>query len=139
LTLLLFKSCDFVGSDVRGFSGGLAIGWNPKTIKVIRYWGFEYGIGISVLFSKTFLEAMVLKLYGPYQKKTLFWEALGQKSFLNSEKFILGGDLNFSLREVESWGPRDKLDPLTYFFNHILRRMKSIDISSHKAMLLLEK
>jgi len=128
LTFLLFKSCDFVGSDVRGILGGLDIGWNLKTVKVIRYWGFEYGIGLSVLSAETFFEVMVLKLYGPYQKRTLFWEALGQKSFLNSENIILGGDLNFSLREVESWGPRDRLDPLTYIFNHILRRMKLIDI-----------
>jgi hypothetical protein len=43
-------------------------------------------------------------------------------------KIILGGDLNFSLGEVESWGPRARPDPLTYFFNHMLRRMKLIDI-----------
>jgi len=117
-----------VGLEVRGRSGGISTGWNPKTVKFIRYWGFEYGIGLNVLSLETFLEVMVLKLYGPYHKRTLFWEDLGQKYFLNSQKIILGGNLNFFLMEVEYWGPSDRLDPLTYFFNHILRRMKLIDI-----------
>jgi hypothetical protein len=107
---------------------GLAIGWNPKTIKVISPWGFESRLGLNILYAETGSEVTILNLYGPYRERAPFWEALGHKSFLKSENLILGGDLNFSLGEVESWGPRARLDPLTYFFNHMLRRMKLIDI-----------
>jgi hypothetical protein len=124
----LLKTWEFVGLDVKGCSRGLAIGWNPQKIKVTSYWGFEYGLGINFLSIETGSEVTVLNLYGPYQERALFGEALGHKSFLKSEKFILHGDPNFSLREDESWGPRDRPDPLTDFFIDILRRMKLIEI-----------
>jgi hypothetical protein len=68
----LLKSWEFVGSDARGHSGGLAIGWNPKIVKVISSWGFESGLGLNILSKETGSEVTILNLYGPYQERAFF-------------------------------------------------------------------
>jgi len=117
-----------VGSDAKGHSGCLDIGCNTKTIKVVNSWGFESGLGLNIHSEEIGLEVTILNLYGPYQERAPFWEALGHKSFLKCEKLILGGDLNFALGEGESWGTSARPDPLIYFFNHMLWRIELINI-----------
>ena len=62
------------------------------------------------------MKFIVIKMYGPYNEKTQFWEDLISKSIFNSEALIIGGDLNFSMRFEEVWGPRERSDPLEGFF-----------------------
>lgn len=33
--------------DVRGRSGGLAVGWNERTIKPLNFWGMESVLGLN--------------------------------------------------------------------------------------------
>jgi hypothetical protein len=47
---------------------------------------------------------------------------------LREENLIIGGDINFSLGEAETWGPSAHPDPQTYFFSHLLATNGLIDI-----------
>jgi hypothetical protein len=40
----------------------------------------------------------------------------------------LGGDLNFSLGEVESWGEKARPDPLSNFFSHMIAGRGLVDL-----------
>jgi exonuclease III len=44
----ILKGWSFFGLDAFGHSGGLAMGWNPKSIKLENSWGFNSGQGMSV-------------------------------------------------------------------------------------------
>jgi hypothetical protein len=83
-------------------------------------WGFEYGLGVNVCSEDLGMELLVINFYGPYQDQALFWESLLNKSFMNFESLILGGDLNFSVGVIEVWGPKPRIDPLLDFLIHIL-------------------
>lgn len=48
------------------------------------------------------------------------------------DKVLVGGDLNFSLGNLESCGPRASIDPLTKFFKHHLIQKDLIDIEPIK-------
>jgi hypothetical protein len=73
-------------------------------------------------------EFKILNVYGPYQDRAPFWEALAKKSFFSHSNLILGGDLKFSLGNAELWGPNARVDPLSYLFDIFLRRLKMVDI-----------
>lgn len=45
---------------------------------------------------------------------------------------ILGGDLNFSLGYLESWGHHTQADPLAVFFEQLLDSHNIIDIPTTK-------
>ena len=60
---LLLPDWSFITLDSIGRYGGLAIGWNCRTIKVLNYWGFESRLGITV-FSKAQKRARISLLAG---------------------------------------------------------------------------
>jgi len=54
---------------------------------------------------------------------------------MNIELLILGGDLNFSLGEAESWGPKAHPDSPTAFFRHLIASKALIDVAPPKCVL----
>ena len=54
----------------------------------------------------------MLNIYGPYQDRLPFWEGLFSKSWWNNPELIVGGDLNFTIGEVEIWGDNEHVDEL---------------------------
>ena len=36
---------------------------------------------------------------------------------MENTNLIIGGDLNFSIGQAETWGPNARADPLSYFFS----------------------
>jgi hypothetical protein len=89
--------------------------------------------------SKLGAEFTVLNIYGPYSEHVPFWETLLSKYFFEVEALILGGDLNFSLGMDEVWGPRERSDPLAYFFKMHLERKRLIDVPPTCILSYLEK
>ena len=87
----------FESLDARGRSGGLAIGWNDKTIKSQNFWGMESVLGINFLSLELGEAFNLFNIYGPYQDRIPFWDSLLSNSLIKSDSVILGGDLNFSL------------------------------------------
>jgi len=114
--------------DVRGRSGGLATGWNSRTIKCGNVWGMESAIGCTLSSLGLGEEITLLNIYGPYQDRIPFWENLFSKACLKDSSVIIGGDLNFSLGQSEVWGPQARADPQADFFIHKLMDLDLIDI-----------
>jgi len=56
------------------------------------------------------MELELENVYGPLQDRVVLWDNLITRSFMKEEKFIFGGDLNFSLGISEVWGPHLHLD-----------------------------
>jgi len=114
--------------DVRGRSGGLATGWNPKSIKMGNVWGMESVLGCSLSSTDIGEEITLLNTYGPYQDRIPFWENLFKKDCFKGNSVIIGGDLNFTLGQSEVWGPQARVDTLADFFIHNLMELNLIDI-----------
>jgi hypothetical protein len=48
---------NFIGVDSKGRSGGLAMGWNTRTVKILNSWGFDSGIGINIILWRIWVDA----------------------------------------------------------------------------------
>jgi len=117
----------FVCLDVRGRSGGLATGWNTRSVKIENVWGMESVIGCSLSSLDIGETFTLLNIYGPYQNRIPFWENIFSNDCFKGP-VIIGGDLNFSLGPSEIWGPQARVDTLTDFFTHKLMNQNLIDI-----------
>jgi len=118
--------------DVRGRSGGIATGWNPRTVKIVNVWGMDSVLGCSLFSSDIGEEITLLNIYGPYQDRVPFWEKIFNLDLLKNDSVIIGGDLNFSLGHSEIWGPQARVDNLTDFFTQNLMNLNLIDIDPIK-------
>jgi exonuclease III len=128
----LLPDWSFITLDSIERSGGLAIGWNSRTIKVINSWGFDSGLGITVT-SKELEESLhIVNIYGPCHNRGSYWDTLFSKSFLKEKLLILGGDLNFSLGFKEVWGTHARSDPLSSYFTQKLEELNFLDIEPVK-------
>ena len=76
-----------------------------------------------------------MNIYGPNIGRTVLCNRLLSGSFHRMDRFILGGDLNFSIGEAETWGPNAIKDPLSELFLRLLdekciqRKTSSIKIA----------
>jgi len=73
-------------------------------------------MGLEVLVEGLEMTLKILNIYGPCTHTIHFWNTLFKK------------DLNFSLGEVEIWGPLAHPDPQTFFFSHLLPTNGFIEI-----------
>ncbi len=58
----------------------------------------------------------VINIYGPYLNRVPFWDSLFCNPLLSGDSLVLGGDLNFSLRQNEVWGLHAHVDSLAGYF-----------------------
>jgi exonuclease III len=128
----LLPGWKFETLDSFGRSGGLAIGWNTRSIKFINSWGFESGIGITVLSTKLEDPLNIVNIYDPCQNRGPYWDKTFSKYFLKDQQVIFGGDLNFSLGFSEVWGTHARADPLTSFFTQKLVECNLLDLEPVK-------
>jgi hypothetical protein len=112
--------------------GELTIGWNTRTIKLKKSWGFESGLGVKICLKDLGSMLLVLNVYGPYHECVPLWESFLNITFMNSDGLILRNDLNFSMGVAEIWGPRARPDPLSDFFSHIMGENVLIDVALTK-------
>ena len=82
---------------MRGCSGGLAIGWNARNVKVLNIWGMELVLGMTFKALEHVDIFNFFNIYGPYLNRISLWDNLFKNSLLRGEMVIIGGDLNFSL------------------------------------------
>jgi exonuclease III len=78
----LLLDWSFITLDSIGRSGGLAIRWNCRTIKVLNSWGFESGLGITVISKELEDPLNIVNIYGPYHNRGSYWDVVFNKSFL---------------------------------------------------------
>eukprot|EP00253_Pinus_taeda_P001842 PITA_01842 len=123
---------NFITLDARGRSGGCALGINNKTTQMINCWGRLGVLAMNVPFGCSETEFTLVNFYGPCSDRESFWHSLLSCSLLRVPHFFLGGDMNFSLGIVESWGPQATPDPLDEFFNSNLSASHLVDIHTTK-------
>eukprot|EP00253_Pinus_taeda_P033720 PITA_33720 len=124
----------FIAVDAIGRSGGLAISYNPRTIRIDASWGGLGFMGIDSFSSKLGKSLIILNIYGPYHQRETFWRHLLNLSLLAQDHTILGGDLNFSLGFSESWGSSAQVDAITEFMRNILEQTNFIDVPMQKPL-----
>lgn len=61
----------FFAMDSSGRSGGLAIGYNPRTIKVLASWGGHGFIGLDLFPTELSLNLRIINIYGPCHQREL--------------------------------------------------------------------
>eukprot|EP00253_Pinus_taeda_P006109 PITA_06109 len=122
----------FIAMDASGHSGGLAIGYKERRVKIINHWGLKNVLGMEVLSPDFPFPITIVNVYGPCQSRDSFWEELMSKTVMKSPLMIMGGDLNFSLGRTEAWGPYAREDPLAEFFLNLISENKLIDPSPVK-------
>lgn len=91
----------FQGMDANGKLGGLAIGINPRTVKIVSSWGGWGFIGMDIFVGELGLPLKVINIYAPNQNRMAFWLNLLDNNLVTTST-IIGGDLNFSLGMEES-------------------------------------
>ena len=97
-----FTSYDFHAINACGRSRGLALGWNPRTVKLLETWGFESGIGVVFFHVGQNISFTIVNIYRPYNDRVAYWNRIKLKPFLINKNVILGGDLNFTLGNFEN-------------------------------------
>eukprot|EP00253_Pinus_taeda_P009046 PITA_09046 len=122
----------FMAFDAIGRSGGLAIGTNPRTLRIEAAWGGLGFLGIDIFSSELGKSLRILNVYGPCHQREFFWRRLLNFSLLAQDHTILGGDLNFSLGFSESWGHSAQVDAITEFMRNILDQKDFIDVPMQK-------
>lgn len=61
-------------------------------------------IGADIFSKDLEKDIRVINVYGPYQNRETYWRRLFSTFLLQADDVILGGDLNFSMGFMESWG-----------------------------------
>jgi len=124
----------FLATDAVGRSGGLAIGYNSKSIKLDSSWGGQGFMGVDIFSMDLGLTLRIVNIYGPCQQRESFWRQFLIRDLMTLERTILGGDLNFSLGFKESWGSMAQVDSITDFMRSILEQHDFIDIPMQKPL-----
>ncbi len=124
----------FQALDVNGHSGGIVLGYNPRSIKLCNIWGDIEYIGADIFSFDLGTNIRLINVYGPFHDREIFWEHLLTSNILQPDNIILGGELNFSMGFSESWGHHAQVDPVFAFFENILENHSFIDIPSAKIL-----
>eukprot|EP00253_Pinus_taeda_P014091 PITA_14091 len=130
----LVPSWNFVAIDAVGRSGGLAIGYNPRSIRVDASWGGLGFMGINIFSAELSKNLRIVNVYGPCHQSEQFWHHFLNLSILASDHIIIGGVLNFSLGFNESWGSSAQVDAITAHMTNLLDQTNFVDVPMHKPL-----
>eukprot|EP00253_Pinus_taeda_P003996 PITA_03996 len=125
---------NYMEMDVVGRSGGLAIGYNPKTIRVTASWGGHGFLGLDLFSEELGTNLQIVNIYGPCQQREHFWQHLLGLSIFSSDHIIIGGDLNFSPGYGESWGSMAQVDSISGFMTDLLEQFNLMDVPMNKPL-----
>lgn len=67
---------NFHAIDARGLSGGLALGINPRTIRLLNVCGGEGFLGADIFSADLDREYRLMNVYGPCTARLPLWEHL---------------------------------------------------------------
>lgn len=109
--LSIMPGWHFQALEVVGQFGGLALGINPRSIRVIASWGGQGFLGMDLFSVELAKQIHIINIYAPYQHRLAFWQWFLDNSMIIPST-ILGANLNFSIGHEESWGHHSQLDPL---------------------------
>eukprot|EP00253_Pinus_taeda_P034258 PITA_34258 len=124
----------FLAIDADGRSGGLAIGYNPKSIRLDSSWGGQGFMGADIFLADLGLSLRIVNIYGPCQQRERFWRQFFNRNLMALDRIILGRDMNFSMGFRESWGSMVQVDTITEFMRNTLDQNDFIDIPMQKPL-----
>jgi len=73
---VMFVGWKFIGIYANGRSGGLALGYNSRTLNLCNCWGGLRHIGADIFSINLGLEFQVINVYGPCQQRPTLWDHL---------------------------------------------------------------
>lgn len=86
---------------------------------------------MDIFMGELWFPIRIINLYGPNQNRLEFWHEL-MDSNLITRTTVLGGDLNFSLGNDESWGHHAQADHLSDQMRLLLDANRLVDIPMNK-------
>jgi hypothetical protein len=110
-----------------GKSWGILVAWNP-IIFYLQPFLCVGGILLTGIHIPDNSIIFFINVYGPCSGCKIFWEKVEAKGILSMDSLILAGDLNFTTRSNEFWGPGALLDPLAGFFKELFANNHLVDI-----------
>jgi len=69
----IIPNWSFVALDVVGRFGGLAIGYNPRSIRVDASWGGSGYLGLDIFSADLGMILRIVNVYGPCHHREHFW------------------------------------------------------------------
>ena len=120
----------FIEKSAKGHLGGLIIGWKKSSIRCTNTWGSTLGLGTQICWAEANLTLTILNIYGMYSNRVDFWDSFKNSRMSKEENLIIGGDLNFTLGANESWGPKERMNPLAPYFSNLLMELELIDLDT---------
>eukprot|EP00253_Pinus_taeda_P023384 PITA_23384 len=127
--MALLSGWRFSAMDSIGHSGGLTIGYKEGRVRILNQWGLERAMGAEILSIDFDVRLTIINIYGPCQGRMEFWNDLLSNDIMGRSNMVLGGDMNFSLRRAETWGPAAREDQLAEFFENSITSHNLIDIN----------
>lgn len=124
----------FLAMDASGRSGGLALGYNPRSIRIDSSWGGQGFMGLDIFAADLGQAFCIVNVCGPCHLREPFWRHLLNLTLLAADHTILGGDLNFSLCFRESWCSMAQVDSITDYMRNILDQTDFVNIPMQKPM-----
>lgn len=104
----LLLGWSFLAVDSVGHSGGMATGFSEGRMQLIKNWGLAHVLRVEFQCPEFGHPLLILNIYGPYQGRASLWTDLLSKSMLKNQNLLIGGDLNFSVGNVDTLGPSAK-------------------------------
>jgi hypothetical protein len=93
----------FCGVDSIRLSGGIFSAWNPRKADFSAYL-IPVGIMLDGHVKDLDRSMKLIKCYGSYSDREVFWEAIKREGLFKEQNLILGGDINFTTSIREVWG-----------------------------------
>lgn len=82
-------------------------------------------MGIALFLRQFGKIITMVNVYGPNAHIINYWDSIFRASFINTKNLIIGGDLNFSIGEVESSRALPHKDNLS---NYFVRRLDDYSV-----------
>jgi len=128
-----WRGCSVVAVDAQGASGGLAILWDPRQVKLSNFLATRRSISADFQIIGAGGLGYLTNVYGP--------NAPGDKpEFLNylewiyhtiqTKPWIVGGDFNMIKSLTEKRGGRTSADPIQQVFLDFINRCRLVDVET---------
>ena len=105
------------------------MGFNKRTMKVGNWCGRKGIMGADITIIGLDMPIYMINFYSPCHNRDEFWDNWMAPTIMKGEHIIMGGDLNFSIGLVESWGLNVVPNPLSVYFEHLIDDADMLDLA----------
>lgn len=95
-------------------------------------WSSSPLLAMDLAFIELDLSLYFINVYGLYIDRQYYWSSTAKISIFSSNRVVLGGDLNFTLRNSEFLGSLAKMNPLLDYMVSLFHQLNPSNILSIK-------